>query len=468
MHPNIFFLRRGYIFFGTIYVFILFSFIQEWNISWPIFLGAILIVCWSIRRFHPQIFFSLCLWIILWWVSSRTHHQKSHTLPHFSPQHVLTWTVKQKTAIDRRNIITTQGNILLTTSIPLNPGDSIAFLPALPWYEKYPSVQAENYQKRLHLKWYQASLTTYSLSLLWKQKPALQTSIREYLLDRFTLVWFNPTTQALLRGMIWWDTSSLTRTQLDQFVASGLIHIVAVSGSNIAFILLLGAFFFRRVPVSIRYVLLMLLVFGYATICGWESSVVRAVCFGMITLGSLLLWRPKMMWSLFWMVAVSMLWRHPDIFWYDRGRWLSFSATGTIMLFATLFPSPSSRYMKWVTTLLLPTIAATLGTFPLLLLFNNTYTLWGIVANLLASLLLPWLIRGAIIAIFLWARTIYIPFFPWLLNRWVATLFGISEKTIHLSPQLFTSPNTTYSIALGVIVLVWWWGYIFYKTRRKQ
>lgn len=466
MRQTTFLLRRGYIFFGTIYVFLTIWFTQDQYISWALLCGLTLILFLFLRKFRPQILFSILLWTILWWVSSWIHTQWSHQLSHFSPQQILTWIVIQQTAIDRRNITTSQGNILLTTNNSLTPGDSIAFLPTLPWYEKYPSPQAERYKKRLHLKWYQASLTTYSLSLLWKQKLSYLVLLKEYLLDRFTLLWLNPTTQALLRGMIWWDTSSLTRTQLDQFVASGLIHIVAVSGSNIAFVVLLGHFFFRRVPVSPRFLLLMVLVFAYATLCGWESSVVRAVCFGLITLGTLLLGTPKTMWSLFWMVAVSMLWWHPDIFWYDRGRRLSFSATGTIMLFTSLFPQQSSRYMKWLTTLLVPTIAATLGTFPLLLLFNNTYTLGSVVANLLASLLLPRLIRGSILALLLWSRTPYIPFLSSLLDRWVTTLFDISETTILLSPTLFTSTNTTYSMVLGVIILVWWSGYILYQKRK--
>lgn len=81
---------------------------------------------------------------------------------------------------------------------------------------------------------------------------------------------------------------------------------------------------------------------------------------------------------MFFLVATVMLWWSPDIVMYDRGRWLSFAATGTIMLYNTIlkakFPYPTQR-KKQLINFFLPTLAATAGTFPLLLLFNNTYTL---------------------------------------------------------------------------------------------
>ncbi len=85
-----------------------------------------------------------------------------------------------------------------------------------------------------------------------------------------------PTERALMAGFLLGDTRELPRDVEEQFRASGLTHLLAVSGANVAFVLALARPLLRRLPLRAQLVagLTVLVVFG--TMTRWEPSVLRA------------------------------------------------------------------------------------------------------------------------------------------------------------------------------------------------
>ena len=71
----------------------------------------------------------------------------------------------------------------------------------------------------------------------------------------------------------------------DAFMKSGITHILVVSGSNIAFLILFLMFFLKYTPVK-RWGRISLIggaIIFYGFLVGWEVSVVRATLMGILS-----------------------------------------------------------------------------------------------------------------------------------------------------------------------------------------
>lgn len=85
-------------------------------------------------------------------------------------------------------------------------------------------------------------------------------------------------------GLLIGDKSLIPTESYETFVESGLVHIIAVSGGNIAMVVILLSFLLKWIPLYIRNGLIILMIIAYATICGADSSVIRAAIMGSLTL----------------------------------------------------------------------------------------------------------------------------------------------------------------------------------------
>ena len=89
----------------------------------------------------------------------------------------------------------------------------------------------------------------------------------------------------ILLGMTVGITDLLSPDTRADFIGSGLTHILVVSGSNIAFLILLITFFLKYIHLS-RWlqigIILMFLLF-YGTLVGWDVSVIRATIMGILS-----------------------------------------------------------------------------------------------------------------------------------------------------------------------------------------
>lgn len=82
--------------------------------------------------------------------------------------------------------------------------------------------------------------------------------------------------RVLLAGFVYGDDRFQDDLTADDFSASGLTHLLAVSGSNVAFMLLLCGPLLRRFDFVGRLVLTLAVLFLFATLTRYEPSVMRA------------------------------------------------------------------------------------------------------------------------------------------------------------------------------------------------
>lgn len=84
--------------------------------------------------------------------------------------------------------------------------------------------------------------------------------------------------------MVLGDTELLTENIKKDFIQSGITHILVVSGSNIALVIILALSILRYFPIPqwMKIFSIVSFVILYATIVGWGISVIRAVIMGII------------------------------------------------------------------------------------------------------------------------------------------------------------------------------------------
>jgi competence protein ComEC len=191
-----------------------------------------------------------------------------------------------------------------------------------------------------------------------------------------------PKPRALVAGFLLGDTRDLPDDVLEQFRASGLSHLLAVSGANVAFVLALVGPLLRRSPRTVRVVatLAVLVVFGAMT--RWEPSVLRACAMAACAVLALHVGRPTSGVRVLALAVTVLLLVDPFLL-RSVGFQLSCGASLGIALLARPV-ADRLRGPAWLRESLATTAAAQAGVAPVLLPVFGSMPLVSIPANLLA------------------------------------------------------------------------------------
>ena len=205
------------------------------------------------------------------------------------------------------------------------------------------------------------------------------------LASRSILSSFPPREAGLLLGLALGDGSRLDPTLERDFRATGLSHLLVVSGENVAMVLapivaLGAALRLSRWP---RFVLCLGAVAFFVVLTGAEPSVMRAGVMAGLALIGVLLGRPRSTGSILAGAIVVLLVLDPALVW-SVGFQLSVAATASMVALAT----PISRRLRFLPSSFAlatgATIAAQLGVTPLLLYYFHEVPGSTVAANVLA------------------------------------------------------------------------------------
>jgi competence protein ComEC len=193
-----------------------------------------------------------------------------------------------------------------------------------------------------------------------------------------------PTTErALVAGFLLGDTRSLPREVEEEFRASGLTHLLAVSGENVAFVIALTRPVLRR--LSLRAQLLggigVLVVFG--TMTRWEPSVLRACAMAAFSMTALYLGRPSTTLRVLALTVVVLLLADPFLL-HSVGFLLSCGASAGIAVLAVPVAARLAG-PSWLREPFAVTLAAQVGVAPVLIPVFGSVPLASLPANVLAA-----------------------------------------------------------------------------------
>ncbi|HET9737059.1 MAG TPA: ComEC/Rec2 family competence protein [Solirubrobacteraceae bacterium] len=192
---------------------------------------------------------------------------------------------------------------------------------------------------------------------------------------------------ALLRGMVLGQDEQLAEDVRDDFKRSGLAHILAVSGQNVMLlaILVLAVGALTGVGLRARLVVALALVALYVPLTGAGPSIQRAGVMGAAGLVAALAGRPAHRWYALGLAAAVTLGVNPRAA-GEPGWQLSFAAVVALLALAPPMRKAIARGAPGpVADVAAITLAATLGTAPLMAMHFGQVSLAALPANLFAA-----------------------------------------------------------------------------------
>jgi competence protein ComEC len=263
----------------------------------------------------------------------------------------------------------------------------------------------------------------------------------------------------LLNGMLIGYRQGLSKEVQDAFRDAGLMHIMAVSGANVAFLILPVSLLLKLLGIRKKAANLMIIAFLNLFVCitGFEPSVLRAVFMACVLLVSSLLYREPDVYSAMAVSCIIMLAINPSML-FNIGFQLSYAATlGIVMLYANISKLVSCKLIpKKAADVLGATLAAQAGVLPITLIHFNRISLISVLPNILAAPLLEIItILGAIMAIVGQFSIILSRLIGYLNNVFLIVVLYITKWSSAVPYASITTITPSFVATAIYYVIVW-------------
>jgi competence protein ComEC len=196
---------------------------------------------------------------------------------------------------------------------------------------------------------------------------------------------------ALLKGILLGDRQAFPQDLLDDFTVTGLTHILAVSGFNVAMVGLVGFTLLRALslPRGASSLLVMALLALYALVTGMSPSVLRATLMAWALISGGMIERDTDALNTLALSAAVILGIWP-LSLFDPGFQLSFVATLSLILLTRPLMDlarslPGNRWKTWLWYPAAASLAAQAGSLPVMVGHFHAVSLVSFLANLPAA-----------------------------------------------------------------------------------
>lgn len=289
-----------------------------------------------------------------------------------------------------------------------------------------------------------------------------------------------------------WKTA-LTGEVIEPFMRNGTLHIFAISGLHIALIcgILVSLLRVLQVPRAICGLVIVPALWFYTAATGWQSSAIRSTLMMSIIIGGWALNRPSdLLNSLAAAGLILLIWEPQQLF--QAGFQLSFFVVLSIAVFLPplervrqrllqtdpfLPPELRPLWQRWLdtplhylTTSVATSLAAWLGSLPLIAFYFYLLTPVSLLANLLivplSSLALMASLGSLLCGDWLPWLTVLFNHSAWF---WMKIMIGVSDWTAGLPGAYFyVRPPSLFEFVLYYLALAGVLsGWLFAPTRRK-
>lgn len=208
---------------------------------------------------------------------------------------------------------------------------------------------------------------------------------------------------ALLAGMLYGERA-LSESAKELFRNAGMLHLIAVSGSNVTILVVIVMRILLGLGISRKpaFIGMSIALLAFVFFVGPQASVVRAAIMGWLIEFAPLVGRLPKTTRILLVSAVIFSFFQPWVLLYDAGFALSFLATIGLLTFGLwlnelLRPLP---IIDTVREILTATFAATLLTMPYSAWAFGNVSLIGLLTNVLAIPLVPWVMGSGVFVLF--------------------------------------------------------------------
>lgn len=258
-----------------------------------------------------------------------------------------------------------------------------------------------------------------------------------------------PVSASLLMGIVFGAKEHFPDAFFDALQTTGVLHVIAASGMNVTFIS--AAILFGLGHIMRRQFAIVLGCFGilfYLFLVGFEPSIIRASLMAILAFGASLFGRQNIAVLTVLVSAYLMLLYQPG-FLFDVGFQLSFTATLGILFIKPLIPLPQNFFAETIST----TLAAQLGTLPILLGVFGQFGLLSLLVNALILWTVPIVMLLGSVAAIVSAISIPLAQVVLLLSLPFLVFFEALVSFFGESAWVATIPNMPISVWLGYYCL---------------
>lgn len=216
-------------------------------------------------------------------------------------------------------------------------------------------------------------------NIIHQVRKAIDEQIRKY---------HSPQTASLLRGLLLADRREIDYETKTDFINAGVIHVLAVSGLHVGYIVLIFFLFLGRFNLLLRSGITVAGLICFMLLTGVPASVFRATLMAVILIVAFLLNRSTNLINSIAIAALIILCVSPEEI-YNPGFQLSFSA---VLSIAIIYPviekfilktGIKSKLLKSFLLFTGVSLSAQVGTIPFTLLYFNKISTVALLTNLL-------------------------------------------------------------------------------------
>ncbi len=247
------------------------------------------------------------------------------------------------------------------------------------------------------------SNANYFSNLIYQSRVAIDDQIKNY---------YPPESAALLRGLLLADRGEIDYQTKTQFINAGVVHVLAVSGLHVGYIILIFLFLFGRFNIYLRSILTGVGLICFMLITGVPPSVFRATVMAIVLLIAILSNRSTNLINSISIAAVIILIINPNEI-YNPGFQLSFAAVLAIGIFLpylnTLIEKwqVKNQFLRYLILFIAVSLSAQIGTLPFTLLYFNKFSIIALFTNLIVIPAIGFIIGAAIATL---ASSVILPF----------------------------------------------------------
>ncbi len=279
-------------------------------------------------------------------------------------------------------------------------------------------------------------LQTSSMTPEWHEEQEVWfiSNIKKSLQSKIISTYWEGRNAWLILWMLIWDKSQIPKSDYQQFIDSGLVHLIAVSGGNIIMLTIFLSFILFFLPFYFRNFILLCSIILYSLVCWMDSSVLRAVLFAGLGVMALFVGRETNFWRSVYIAFVSTLLINPYFLLYDLWFLLSFGAIIGIRIFTkeknieekkeipvvklnpaitrqTSGMTVKKRFLtafemtvkRIYNSYIKPSIGANIWIFPVVIFFMWKLNIVGFVSNLFVLPIVPFVMIYGFVSMFLYS-----------------------------------------------------------------
>jgi len=398
--------------------------------------------------------------------------------PEVSP-HKTELVVSVVRVIKDKSTVPVEGRVLLTVrdQYPFKYGDFIRFRTRLRRPHNFNNPGGFDYERHLR---YRNILVRGSISdpsgiavLRENQGNRWKTTLEMFRGNVRRLIRENSPTPAgeIIQAMVLGEQREIPKDVREKFNRTGTSHIIAISGFNVGIIALLSIYLIRLMMKSFPYLLLRfnvikvstlgacLPIMIYAFIAGMGISVVRAAIMIVTFMVAIFLGRERDLYNTLALAAFIILIVFPHSL-FDISFQLSFTAVAAILFItprlALLIPkgkheergiSFSEKVFKGILLFIMASLAAILGTAPIVAFYFNMVSSIALVANIIVVPLLGMIALPVSMAIILTA-----PISPTLTVVLVKISSFLVTISVSLTDFLASLPGSSFFIGTPTLL----------------